>query len=166
MRPADEGWWCTVDTTYPAGYTFSYMYDQPSSTYGKNLKKLNDGEYVYVYSITPGTGQKSSDWAYCDYYGASGTITGYIRWDNLTPYIDPPTEDGWWCTVDTIYPAGYTFSYIYDQPSSTESNNLGKVNDGESVWVYCVYGEWAYCQYTGNGRTIFGYIRYKNLRCW
>lgn len=35
-----------VSITMPAGYDHIYLYDQPSSTKGKNLGKIDNGEYV------------------------------------------------------------------------------------------------------------------------
>lgn len=255
-----------VNTTSPSDHTYSYIYSKPSSSEGKNLGRVNDGEQVYVYWVEKGTGKKSTKWAYCEYDGTEG----YIRWSNLstgkpdpkptktakptnTPkptntakppkpygtyvqtlgnanfregagtvyaskgvipkgsileYLDSTKSDdsgtpwynvsyegdtGWvsskyailcddpydpdepkeeriycegWYTVDTVTPADYTYSYIYDQPSSSNGKNLGRVNDGEQVYAYwrrlgigSQNTYWAYCKYNGKE----GYIRWNNL---
>ena len=163
--------WYYVDTIYPDGYTYSYIYDQASSTNGNNLGKVYDGEQVYVYYAT--TNSHSEVWAYCSYDTVGKTIKGYIHFENLTTeYIctdaEPTQTDLGWYYVDTIYPEGFTYSYIYDQPSSINGNNLGKVKDGEWVYVYSLSesGKWAYCEYSTIGKTIKGYIRFENLRSY
>ena len=75
-----EGWY-TVFTLVPEDHDYSYIYDKPSSSKGKNLGRVDDDESVYVYSVETGVGKKGSLWAYCEYNG----IQGYIRYDNITP---------------------------------------------------------------------------------
>lgn len=75
------GGWYVVNTVKPSGYTYSYIYDRPTSSSGKNLCRVDDGEWVYVYWREGGEGKKSSKWCYCEYDG----IKGYIRWDNIVP---------------------------------------------------------------------------------
>ena len=161
-----EGWYY-VNTVYPSGYTYSYIYDKSSSMNGNNLGRVNDGEQVYVYYAK--TGEASKVWAYCAYYSAGRTIKGFIRYENLSVYPPVAPTQGptlGWYYVDTVYPSGYTYSYIYDQPSSINGKNLGRVNDGQYVYVYRLSenAKWAYCEYSAPGKTIKGYIHFENLR--
>lgn len=65
-----------VNITMPAGHDHIYLYDQPSSSNGKNLGRINNGEYVTgIFSVE----RKGYTWIYCDYSG----IEGYIRKNNL-----------------------------------------------------------------------------------
>ena len=75
-----EGWYI-VNITKPAGRAYIYLYDQPSSTQGRNLGRVDNGTYAYVYWRETGLGGKTSKWCYCNYDGTYG----YIRWDNLMP---------------------------------------------------------------------------------
>ena len=65
--------------TMPADHDHVYVYDRPSSSTGKNLGRIDNGDLVYVYYITDGMKGRSSVWAYCDYEGREG----YIRFCNL-----------------------------------------------------------------------------------
>lgn len=65
-----------VNITMPAGHDHIYLYDQPSSSNGKNLGRINNGEYVIGISSVE---RKGYTWIYCDYNG----IEGYIRKNNL-----------------------------------------------------------------------------------
>lgn len=65
-----------VSITMPAGHDHIYLYDQPSSTNGKNLGRIDNGEYVTGISSVE---RKGYTWIYCNYYG----IKGYIRKNNL-----------------------------------------------------------------------------------
>lgn len=78
QRTTDPLGWYYVDTVYPSGYTYSYIYDQPSSINGKNLGRVNDGQYVYVYRLS-----ENAKWAYCEYSAPGKTIKGYIHFENL-----------------------------------------------------------------------------------
>ena len=169
-RPTD-GWYC-IDSITPSNCNYSYIYDQPSDINGDNLGRVDDGECVYFYYVSD-----NGKWAYCAYEDVGRTIKGYIHYENLVPGGSPPDFDGeeedpWvsgWYYVDSIYPENHTYSYIYDQPSDINGNNLGRVNDGESVYVYSLSytGKWAYayCKYTTKtGKTIKGYVHYENLR--
>ena len=66
--------------TMPADHDHVYLYDRPSSTKGRNLGRIDDGDLVYVYYTTDGLNHNSV-WAYCDFMGTSG----YIRFCNLVP---------------------------------------------------------------------------------
>ena len=66
--------------TMPENYDHVYLYDRPSSTKGRNLGRIDDGDLVYVYYTTGGLNHNSV-WAYCDFMGTSG----YIRFCNLVP---------------------------------------------------------------------------------
>lgn len=79
-----------VKTKVPKNYKYSYIYSEPSSTLGENLGRVDDGEEVYVYYKVKGTGDTSSNWAYCD----CEDISGYIRFDNLKPYDEDSESSG------------------------------------------------------------------------
>lgn len=65
-----------VSITMPAGHDHVYLYDEPSSSNGKNLGRIDNGEYVTgIYSVE----RKGYTWIYCNYNG----IEGYIRKNNL-----------------------------------------------------------------------------------
>ena len=166
-----EGWYRVYSIT-PEDHDYSYIYDRPSSSQGKNLGRVDDDEYVYVTYKTEGTGKQSSEWAYCEY----GKVKGYIRYENLVytgSYRGGTTNntssyddvEGWY-VVYSIVPENHDYSYIYDQPSSTQGKNLCRVDDYEYVYVYWTEqgtgkkdSVWAYCDYDG----VSGYIRYENL---
>jgi len=159
-----EGWYRVYSIT-PEDHDYSYIYDKPSSSKGKNLGRVDDYDYVYVEYKTEGQGKKSSEWAYCEFED----IEGYVRFENLIydpAYVFNEEDVEGWYVVSTILPEDHDYSYIYDQPSSTLGKNLGQVDDGESVYVYSVElgtgrrnSRWAYCDYDG----IRGYVRYRNL---
>ena len=65
-----------VNITMPAGHDHIYLYDQPSSSNGKNLGRINNGEYVTGISSVQ---RKGYTWIYCSYNGKKG----YIRKNNL-----------------------------------------------------------------------------------
>lgn len=65
-----------VNVTMPAGHDHVYLYDQPSSSNGKNLGRIDNGEYVIGISSVE---RKGYTWIYCNYNG----IEGYIRKNNL-----------------------------------------------------------------------------------
>ena len=80
---ACEEWYDTymLRITKPAGRSYIYLYDRPSSTKGANLGRIDNGDIAFVYHTENGLGHKSSRWAFCEINGK----LGYIRWDNLTP---------------------------------------------------------------------------------
>ena len=72
--------------TKPADHDHVYLYDRPSSTEGRNLGRIDNGDLVYVYFLPHGY-RHDSVWAYCDFNG----VEGFIRFCNLTPeywYLD------------------------------------------------------------------------------
>ena len=76
----------TLWVTMPENYDHVYLYDMPSSTQGRNLGRIDNGDRVYVYYLTNGY-RHNAVWAYCDFNG----VEGYIRFCNLTPeywYLD------------------------------------------------------------------------------
>lgn len=75
----------TVESVTPKGATHSNIYNKPSSSKGKNLRKVEDGEQVYVYYRTGSLSGSSSKWAYCEYKDTKG----YIRFENLTKGTQP-----------------------------------------------------------------------------
>ena len=67
-----------------------------------------------------------------------------------------------WVTM----PADHDHVYLYDRPSSTEGWNLGRIDNGDLVYVYYLTNGfngrnsvWAYCDFDG----VEGFIRYCNL---
>lgn len=78
-----EGWY-TVYSIVPENHDYSYIYDQPSSSKGKNLCRADDGEEVYVY-FTVQYPDSGATWAYCSYDSETKgtTFEGYIRYSNL-----------------------------------------------------------------------------------
>lgn len=63
-------------------------------------------------------------------------------------------------------PADHDHVYLYDRPSSTKGMNLGRIDNGDLVYVYYLTNGlngndsvWAYCDFNG----VEGYIRYCNL---
>lgn len=70
-----------------------------------------------------------------------------------------------WYVVDITMPAGHDHIYLYDIPSSTKGSNLGRIENGTSVYAYWRedgFGndsKWCLCEL--NGKT--GYIRWNNL---
>ena len=65
--------------TVPKNRTYIYLYDKPSSTKGKNLGKIENGDSVYAYYKVKGIGS-SSYWVYCKCRGKKG----YIRTNNIS----------------------------------------------------------------------------------
>lgn len=65
-----------VNITMPAGKDHIYLYDQPSSSNGNNLGRIDNGDYVTGISSVERNGYT---WIYCNYDG----IKGYIRKNNL-----------------------------------------------------------------------------------
>ena len=65
-----------VNITMPAGHDHIYLYDQPSSSNGKNLGRNDNGAYVTGISSVQ---RKGYTWIYCSYNGKKG----YIRKNNL-----------------------------------------------------------------------------------
>ena len=67
-----------------------------------------------------------------------------------------------WVTM----PADHDHVYLYDRPSSTKGYNLGRIDNGDLVYVYFITeglnghnSTWAYCDFMGTE----GYIRFANL---
>ena len=69
--------WYRVYTVLPEDMDYSYMYNKPSSSSGKNLGRIDDDEYVYVSFVVKKSSEHS--WAYCEYDGKEG----YVRFENL-----------------------------------------------------------------------------------
>lgn len=140
-----------VNSTNPNGYC--YLYDQPSSVNGTNLGQYNNGEGIIIL-----------DWYADENYAKVYTAydkTGYIRKDCLSFNWEDADENGIIdsegdpCTVGST-PKGYC--YLYDQPTSVGSRNLGRYNDGSVIYVLDFYADdtYAYVQ-TSDGST--GYMR-------
>ena len=76
-----------VNITMPAGHDHIYLYDQPSSSNGKNLGRIDNGEYVIGISSVE---RKGYTWIYCNYNG----IEGYIRKNNLVKVSSGSSSSG------------------------------------------------------------------------
>ncbi len=83
-RDYDSEGWYIVYSIVPEDHDYSYIYDQPSSSKGKNLCRADDGEEVYVY-FTVNYPDSGATWAYCSYDSEKKgtTFEGYIRYSNL-----------------------------------------------------------------------------------
>lgn len=138
-----------VASQAPNGYC--YLYDQPSSTYGKNLGRHNNGEYVGVIYYT-------DDWYYV--YCSDGNY-GYIHDYALKPVSRLGSD---WYIVNSTKPNGYC--YLYSEPSSSNGRNLGRYNNGELIEIinWDASKNYAYvrCDRTGD----YGYIRKTCLEYW
>ncbi|MBR1558943.1 MAG: SH3 domain-containing protein [Clostridia bacterium] len=76
-----------VNITMPAGHDHIYLYDQPSSSNGKNLGRIDNGDYVTgISSIERG----GYTWIFCNYDG----IKGYIRKNNLVKVSGGSSSSG------------------------------------------------------------------------
>lgn len=179
-----EGWY-EVYVVKPADHTYSYIYDRPSSTKGKNLGRVDNGEMVYGFFLTHGVNHRSSRWIYCEYNG----ICGYLRYDNLIYlgtdddgyYYDYYYGDDYYRSDDSAViraidpPAGFRdSSYDYvgamfttldsgllelrDEPAWTTNWSV-EIPPCSLVTVYYYDEIWAYCEYMGN----YGYILWEHL---
>ncbi len=106
-----------VDSYSPYGYC--YMYDSPTSTYGENLGRYNNGELLKVISTKTGN----------EYYLVvdQDNQAGFVNGACLIPYDSSRDYPIYY--VDSVQPLGYC--YMYDRPSSTYGENLGRYNNGE-----------------------------------
>lgn len=126
-------------------YGYCYLYDQPSSVNGTNLGRYNNDELIYVVN-----------WDASDHFALvlcqDGKI-GYINKDCLTQNTDFDYDI---CTVYSTNPNGYC--YLYDKPSSVNGTNLGRHNNGETVYIinWNATDDYAYVK-CENGK--IGYIR-------
>lgn len=110
-----------VDSYSPSGYC--YMYDRPTSTYGNNLGRYNNGETLKVISTKTGN----------EFYLVvdRNNQVGYVNGECLIPYGTSRDYPVYY--VDSVQPLGYC--YMYDRPSSTYGENLGRFNNGERFEV-------------------------------
>ena len=106
-----------VSSYSPSGYC--YMYDRPTSTYGKNLGRYNNGESLKVISTKTGN----------EFYLVVdvNNQVGYVNGECLIPYGSSRNYPVYY--VDSVQPLGYC--YMYDRPSSSHGENLGRFNNGE-----------------------------------
>ena len=79
---------------------------------------------------------------------------------------DKDTSAAGWYRLQITAPAGNTHIYLYNKPSSTKGDNLGKLENGAKVYVhYTTKGigkkssTWGYCSVNGKE----GFIRMANL---
>lgn len=145
-----------VDCYNEACPGYCYCYDQPSSINGHNLGRFNNGTPVTVYS-------RSNGWCYVSGYNTKGAyIYGYVHYWALE---DPGPDDN---DISPCYSGRYVdchhsacpgYCYVYDQPSSTRGNNLGRFNNGTRVDVYDYVNGWYYVSgYNSKGAYIYGYV--------
>ncbi|MBQ3269049.1 MAG: hypothetical protein IJH09_03915 [Clostridia bacterium] len=159
-----EGWY-TVYSIVPANYDHSYIYSQPSSTSGNNLGTVYDGNDVYVYYTTQGTGNRDSVWAYCDYNG----VTGYIRYENLVyggnEGNETSTDSANSGYIGTLMVANCdSFVSLRERPD-TLSRRIVKVPKWELVEAYYYDSEWCECYYDGlHGYILRQYLSYRPSR--
>ena len=134
-----------VASTEPNGYC--YLYDQASSSNGRNLGRYDNGAWVDVLDWYADT-----NFAYvmtCD-----GGV-GYIRKSSLASIEGIEV-----CYVYSTKPNGYC--YLYDKPSSSKGENLGRYDNGSLVAILDWYSDKNYAKvYTQDNQT--GYIRKTSL---
>lgn len=133
-----------VDSYSPNGYC--YMYDRPTSTYGKNLGRYNNGESLKVISTKTGN----------EYYLVVdvNNQVGYVNGESLIPYGTSRSYSVYY--VDSVQPLGYC--YMYDRPSSSYGENLGRFKNGERFEMlnWDADRNYAYVRSLTNGK--LGYV--------
>ena len=92
-----------VNITMPAGYDHIYLYDQPSSSNGTNLGRIDNGEYVTGISSVK---RKGYTWIYCNYNG----VKGYIRKNNLVKVSNGSSSSSTSSKSRSSSPNGGTYS--------------------------------------------------------
>ena len=109
-----------VDSVYPLGYC--YMYDRPTSTYGKNLGSYKNGARFEVL-----------DWnaneSYAKVCSKDDGKVGYIGKRALVK----EGEKAYHQTATVKSELGYI--YMYDRPTSTYGNNLGEYKNDVKVYI-------------------------------
>lgn len=112
-----------VYSTQPAGYC--YMYDQPSDIYGRNMGRYDNGA---IFQIV--------DWDASDVFakvrGWNDGKYGYVRKTSMVLASENTPYDNV-AYVDSYQPMGYC--YLYDRPSSIKGVNLGRHNNGETIYI-------------------------------
>lgn len=145
-----EGWY-VIRSKNPNGYC--YLYSKPSDRegVGYNKGRHNNGELVYVISYYGGQDGNNN---YCYVRTLEDNEYGYIHDYALTRYTGQDTNDpnGGWYVVRSSQPKGYC--YLYSAPSDRDgmSQNMGRYNNGEEVFVL---------QYRGgqDGQLNYCYVR-------
>lgn len=127
---ADSEGWYIVRSSEPNGYC--YLYSKPTSLDGQsvNLGRYDNGELIYVLEYN----QDNTN--YCYVQTLDGKY-GYIRAACLVRYTGGAAvsdQEGWY-VVRSSEPKGYC--YLYSKPTSQDgvSANLGRYDNGESVYV-------------------------------
>ena len=142
---------CRVYSTNPKGYC--YLYDQPSSVNGSNLGRYNNGEFI---DVLDWNASDSYARVYCQSTGSYGYMSknALVSEDEYQNYYNDEwnksqsgsenSSAGYHISLDDSYlydvyyvlsmdPYGYC--YLYDQPSSVNGTNLGRHNNGETVYI-------------------------------
>ena len=140
--------WFLVASRDPLGYC--YLYSEPTSQddVSRNKGRHDNGETVYVLSWYADSG-------YC-FVRTEADETGYIRADALLRISDI-TEDpscGWYMVASSQR----SYCYLYSKATSMDgvSDNLGRYDNGEWVYVVDCEGENGYAfVFTQDGRTGF-----------
>lgn len=157
------GEWYVIRSKDPNGYC--YLYSQPSDRdeISRNLGRHENGEFVYVLDYYGG---RDGNFNYCRVQTTDGK-TGYIHDYALVPYSQTDPAGGWY-VVSSRDPYGYC--YLYSKASDRDelgSQNMGRYNNGETVFVLEYYGgqdgRYNYCYVrTNDGR--YGYMHDYALR--
>ena len=139
---------CYVSSTSPNGYC--YLYNKPSSTEGRNLGTYYNDSPVVVLDWY-------ADTNFAKVYTADNQ-TGYMRKTSLS--FRWPGEPGAKTEGETYYVSGTPkgYCYLYDQPTSRGSKNLGRYNDGSAVTVLDYNADKTYA-YVKTSKGSVGYIR-------
>lgn len=145
---AESAGWYVVDSASPYGYTYLYSAASDRDEISYNLGKYPNGRVVYVLNYYGGQDGKYN---YCYVQTQSGE-RGYmhdysLKRTNTCNWSE--TSEGWYRIASTS-PKGYT--YLYSGPSDRggTSRNLGRHENGETVYVLNYYGgqegKYNYCR--------------------
>ena len=141
----------TVTSPYEGGII--YLYDQPTTSFGKNLGEYNNGTIVKVIDL------HAADNMYM-VICPDGRV-GYMRNDWLTLTSKMENTDDNLYVVFSVSPAGYC--YMYDRPSSSEGKSLGQYDNFEFIQIIDMNADknYAYVRACETGKC--GYISKKAL---
>ena len=144
-----------VVEVYNEGSTgFTYVYDTPSETKGKNMGKFTTGTYITVYRTT-------GNWLYVSGINTKNKkIYGYIRADNAVPEDEYPKghpENVYVVYCFNSHCPGYC--YVYDKPNAVDGKNLGRINNGTEITYLGKSGKWFKIKGVNTkGKNVTGYI--------
>lgn len=135
---ADGQGWYIVESQEPKGY--AYLYSRASDRYevSENLGRYNNGSYVYVINYYGG---RDGRYNYC-YVQTQDGKTGYMHDYALVRYYgDVWAENGeGWYIIASVEPDGYTYLYSNASDRDEVSENLGRYNNNQLVYVLDYYG--------------------------